>query len=281
MEIALIIALTLLVVAAAAWLLRRSGDTDPPRRPGRWAEPEADATVVLDLEVVDTGSPALARLVHDAADRVLAARADLDHVEVQDRAGRSLGIRTRERSPLREVALPDSLSEPHARRRHGPTPVSTPDDRPRPGPPEAGPIEVPRRSLAARFDLPDVVVGGITDPGRPIEVVRAILAAGGRPAATHGDRLISDDTAVVVVDVRDGAETALTHAFLRIQDSGASRGLVLTLGYVDPEVIRRREAAAAHVRYVGADAIQRMADAVELGIDPLDVAVAPPVLRTR
>jgi hypothetical protein len=281
-EIVLVVVLTVLVVALVAFALGRAR-SDAPRRPapGRWDEAEAGDTVVLDLEVDDPDQPSVRRLVQAAADRVLAARPDLDHVEVVDRDRRLLGRVGRQRPPVRQVALPETLSEPHAARRHGPSPVARPSEALPSRPPDAGPVDTPRRTFAARFDLPDSVVAGLTDPSRPIEVVRAVLAAAGRSPEVHGDRLVVDDTAVVVVDVRDGAEAALTHAFLRVQEAAVARGLVIALGYVDPEAIRRREAAAPHVRYVDADAIQRMADAVGLGADPLGFAPGPPVLRAR
>jgi hypothetical protein len=92
-----------------------------------------------------------------------------------------------------------------------------------------------------------------------------------------GDLLHVGDTAVVVLRPPGPTVTpeALNHAFLRIQQSGASRGLVVALGYLDVNEVRRREMLAPQVLHVGPEGVQRMADAVALGADPLRFAVAP------
>lgn len=51
-------------------------------------------------------------------------------------------------------------------------------------------------------------------------------------------------------------------------------------GRMDPADLGRREFLAPELRHVGARAIQRMADAVSIGADPLAFASAPPVIGT-
>jgi hypothetical protein len=115
----------------------------------------------------------------------------------------------------------------------------------------------------------------VTDPDEPASIVRAILEATGQEVTRNGDLLVCGDSAVAVADVRVDPETALTEAFLRIDATPAKRGIVLRNGYVAPDIVRRREAAARHVRHVGPDGLQRMADAVAAGADPIAFAAGP------
>jgi hypothetical protein len=73
----------------------------------------------------------------------------------------------------------------------------------------------------------------------------------------------------------------LARAYLHAQASGARAGLVILLGFADPEEIARREVAAPHVQHVGSRAIQRMADAVAIGADPLALTAASGTHRPR
>jgi hypothetical protein len=143
-----------------------------------------------------------------------------------------------------------------------------------------GDVHVPDRPFADRFVLTDEVRAAVRDPERPIDLVAAILQVAGRPVERQGDVVVSGDTAVAIVPhLAHGMEDAMTRAFMHIRDTAAERGVVIRLGYVDPDEVRRREGAAPDVRHVTADAIQRMADAVALGGDPIAFAIGPAVRR--
>jgi hypothetical protein len=269
-----------IILAAVLWAWRRaSAAAVPGPRRDAWAggsEPHG-ARVVLDLEGVDPDLPSVQRLVREAAQRVLAKDPDLDEVQVVARDGQVLG-RERRPDPLPPApAIPDALHEPHARPRRGPSPVprdevTHPQHVPDPG------DRVRATPLADRLDLPPDVRRRVREPDDGAGIVAATLEAAGRPVTRDGDLVRSGDVAIVVVDVHGDADRALTHGFLRIQATDAPRGIVIRLGYVDPSLVRRREAMAAHVRHVGPDALQRMADAVAAGADPVAFAAGPAVL---
>jgi hypothetical protein len=267
-------------VAALVWVWQRVSDaaTPGPRRSAWDGDAARTGTrIVLDLPDADPDDAAVQRLVSEAAHRVLARDRELEEVEVVARDGRVLG-RERRPDPLpAETPLPAALREPHPTGRHVPSPVRQPDA----GHPRhvaEPPPEVRYSPLAERLDLPPAVRDRITAPDRAVDVLRAILDAAGRSAVVDGDLVTSDDVAIVVVDTDGDAERALNHGFLRIQATDAPRGMILRLGYVDPRVTRRREAAAPHVRHVGPDALQRMADAVAAGGDPIAFAASPVTL---
>lgn len=270
-----------LVAAVVVWAWRRSAGLGAPGpRRTAWETPRGvtGARVVLDLEGADPDDPAVQRLVRETARERLAADRDVDEVEVVDRAGAVLG-RERRPSPLPpETSIPEALREPHAPTRHGPSPVPPTG----PGHPrhvaEPAP-DVRAAPLADRLELPAAVRERITAPDRATDILRAILETAGRTVDVDGDLLVTGDVAVVVIDPRGDTERALNHGFLRIQGTDASRGLIVRLGYVDPSLTRRREAAAPHVRHVGVDAIQRMADAAAVGADPVAFAAGPVTLR--
>lgn len=269
-----------LLAAALVWGWRRvtAAARPGPRRTAWEGAAAAGTRVVLDLPGADPDDPAVQRLVREAAHRVLAGDRQLDEVEVVARDGALLG-RERRPEPLpADVDLPEQLRAPHASPRHGPSPVPPPD----PGHPryiaEPAP-EVRVAPLAERLDLSPAIRSRITDPDRATDVLRAILEAAGRPVDVDGDLLVSDDVAIAVVDPRGNTERALNHGFLRIESTSAPRGMIVRLGYVDPALTRRREAAAPHVRHVGTDALQRMADAVAAGADPIAFAAGPVTLR--
>jgi hypothetical protein len=269
------------LAAVVIGLLRRARGTGPSPRRGTWEEPETGGVIVLDLEIGDPDDPTVQRLVHDAGRRALVTDPDLASVEVRSRSGVVLATVTRTQPVRPEPTIPDQLHQPTTPRRHSPDPTSptgaTPDARARD---EQVDVHVPDRPFADRFVLPDAVRGTIRDPERAIDVVAAILEVAGRPVDRQGDVVVSDDVAVAIVPhLAHGTEEALTRAFMHLRDTGAARGVVIRLGYVDPNEIRRREAAAPDVRHVTADAIQRMADAVALGGDPIAFAIGPAVRR--
>ncbi|HEX6579303.1 MAG TPA: hypothetical protein VF195_00280 [Actinomycetota bacterium] len=191
--------------------------------------------------------------------------------------------------PPRELTISPELHEPHVRRTHVPNVLgglygSEPAPRPirdRHTPDELTP---PHRDLIDQFDLPEAVRARIRDPDDPIDLVRSILEAAGVHCEIDGDLVRAGESALVIMrtsgDVVIGHE-ALNHAYLRFSRSGAQRGVVIALGFMDPREVKRREMLAPQVLHAGPDAIQRMADAVSLGADPLRFAVAIPVSPGR
>ncbi len=242
------------------------------------------AVLVLDVEGVDRGHPAVERLVRDAAARVFALMPGVEEVEVRARDGALLGTSTRRPPPPKAIHLPEQLFEPHPRPTHGPDLTAHLSEEELPtAPPREGPVqpppapEAPGILLADRFDLPERVRARVRDPGDAVDLVRAILEAGGVAVRLEDGTLRTDDHAVVIAAAATGVigREALNRAFLRVQRTGARRGLVIALGYLDRDDVRRREALAPHVLHAGLDGIQRMADAVAVGADPLRFAVAP------
>jgi len=251
---------------------------------------ERRAVVVLDLDHAgSTGRPA-ERLVHEIATRIFASLPDAQEVEVRARDGSVLGRSTRVVPPPREIWLPEFLHEPHPRRHPGPDlwehlaedepfllppregpAVQSPTPAPRPGPPrESG------RPIVERFDLVPGIRSRVRNPDDARDVVRSILQAGGLDVEVTDDLLQVNELAIVVVRIADGAtHEALNHAYLQIAASGSKRGLVISLGHVDVDEIRRREMLAPHVLHTGFAGVQRMADAVALGADPIRFAVGP------
>jgi hypothetical protein len=274
-DILLTVGATLLVVGVGLWLWRLgSADRSPPPRES-WEQDGVSGTrITLDLEGADQEAPAVQRLVREAAHRVLARDATLDEVEVVDRDGRTLA-RERRPSPLPpSVAVPEALREPHGRGRHGPSPVGASDAGHLTIVPGAAP-EVRSVPLAERYELSPGVRSRLSDPDDGAGLVHAILAEAGRSPTRDGDLVRCGEVAIAVVAVQGDPEQALSHGYLRIEETDAARGIVLRLGFADPVTIRRREAAAPHVRHVGPDAIQRMADAAEAGADPIAFAAGP------
>jgi nucleotide-binding universal stress UspA family protein len=286
MELLTVVVIVLLVVGLLLWGVRSMRAPGPrPPTPGEWhpGEPRSER-VTLDLTAEDPDHPAVQRLVDDAARRALRTNAELESVEVLDREGRLLGRMVRP-GPLPPPAdIPDDLHEPHATRDHTPQVVRGEESpgpaRPLPEPDPGMDLSVPGRPLAEQFDLPTSVRRRVRDPERAVDVVRAILEAAGRPVHVDREVIVTGDTAIAVVaPTNHPVADDLAQAFMRIQATRAARGVVVRLGYADPALIRQREAAAPHVRHVTADGIQRMADAVEAGGDPVEFAVGPVVLR--
>ncbi len=258
------------LVAIVFWLSKRSahGVTPPAPRVG-------DDRVVLDVTVDDPREPAVQRLALDAGRRALAADPEgPSSITVLDRTGRHLVELHRHETAHRVIELPEALHEPHRPHRHVPTPVGhdAADRLPELHHQVTHAAVGPRR-FADRYQLDGRIRRLITDPDDPSDVVRAILIAGGRPAHVSGDLVVSGDTAVTVAAMIDDPEAALSAAVLRLSLSGAPHGIVIRLGYADPRLVRRRDAATPGVELTDANAVQRMADAVHLGVDPLRFAV--------
>ncbi len=286
MEAILIIAVLLLVGAVAVVWWRRTRSPHPPgtdpassraRRSATGAPSGSEATITLDVFASDSDNPAVQRLVRAAASHAFQTSPHLDVVIVLDRLGRWLARVERDQRPSEPSPEPPAEAQPD-RRRTARTPGSTG----RKG--RAGRARdrdsVPRRSLADRFDLPDVVRAHLHQPDDAVDVVRAILEAARLPVEVHDNVIVSGDEAMIVVTEAGGLPSdVLTEAFLRFQKSGASHGVAITLGYVAVRDIQRRQALAPNLRYTGLSAIQRMADAVAVGANPLRFAVDPAIVE--
>ena len=279
MEIMGVVLAVAVALVAAVLIGRRLGRTPPPppARPWETTEP-GGAVVVLDLVPTDPDHPSVQRLVEEAAHRPLTSDPTIEVVEVRDREHRVLG-RVRRPEPLREVTLPDQLHEPRPRPSRTPDPLgrsSTPHPRPSPS---AEPVEVADRPFTERFDLDERIRRAVHDPDDPVDLVRALLSLGGHAPEAHGDLLVAGDVAIVVLgDPGHSLDAALSRAFLRIQQARTPRGIVIHLAWVNPETLHRRELAAPNVKHVGSEAVQRMADAVMVGADPLGFVLGPAVV---
>lgn len=270
-----------LVVLAAAKLVQW---LRPMRRPGTVRRPWPDRAprggrVTLDLVVEDPELPSVRRLVDNAAREALRRDDLLDVVTVVDRSGTAIGT-MRRREPLRQAPeLPHDLFEPRLRGTRGPSAVDTdPEPLPELLPLGSEPVATPRRPFGTRVQLSERARVLLVDPERPADVVRAVLTAAGHRPERHGEVVITDEVAIAIAEGRDDVDAALNRAFVAVRDSGCPRGLVIRVGYADPRLLHRRELATPSIRFVGSEAIQRMADAEALGADPLDFAVGPPVV---
>jgi hypothetical protein len=282
-EVFSVVVVVLLVIALILLLIRLMRGPGPRHTPpGEWRSTEIDTGVVtLDLAVEDPDLPAVQRLVNDVARRTLRASPSLDEVEVRGRDGTVLGRVARPAPLPPPPAIPEALHEPRTARDRTPRPVGSGGGARRlPEPDREIDLTVPGQPIADRFDLPESVRRRVRDPERAIDVVRAILQAAGRPVRMEHGLVVTGDTAIAVVPPSPRAMSeALSDAFMRIQAADVARGVIVRLAYADPELVRHREVAAPHVRHVTADAIQRMADAVEAGGDPVEFAVAPLLLN--
>jgi hypothetical protein len=134
----------------------------------------------------------------------------------------------------------------------------------------------PHRTLADHFELPDGVRKRIRNQEDPVQIVRAILEQAGVPIDVDDNFIHTGDQALVVLRTPLRAAVGsedLSAAFLRFQRSGAKRGVVVTAGTLYTHEMRRREALAPALLHTGPDGIQRMADAVAMGANPLDFVV--------
>jgi hypothetical protein len=279
MDIVGVVLLVVVALGAAVLLGQRLGQQPPAPAPRPWEASEpGGAVVVLDLVPTDPEHPSVRRMVEEAARGPLASDPQLEAVEVRDREDRVLG-RVERPQPLPEISIPEELHQPRAPRPRVPDPLGRSGaPRPHPGGDDES-VEVADRLFADRFELDEDVRGAVRDHDDPVDLVRAILARGGHAPEVHGDLVTSDDVGIVVLpDAGHELDAALSRAFLRIQQARVPRGVVIHLGWVNPETLHRRELAAPHVRHVGAEAIQRMADAVTLGADPVGFILGPAVV---
>ncbi|MDX1660034.1 MAG: hypothetical protein R3343_14545 [Nitriliruptorales bacterium] len=232
--------------------------------------PGPSVTVTLDIAATDADDPSVERLVQDTARRTLRSSPDVEEVVVENRDGVHLATISREQQP-RGPVVTEPLEE---------QPEFSTDERERLAPaPDPGEVPFeppPSGSLADRFDLPPSVHSRLRDPDSAVDLIRAVLEAAGQPAEVQGNVIRSgSDVVVVLGEGSRGGSDARTDAFLKFQASGASRGLVVSFGPVGKKEVERREALEPNLRYVGASAVQRMADAAAVGGDPLTFARDP------
>lgn len=244
-------------------------------RPKPWQEPAVpDANVVVTLPITSgtADDPAVQRLVRDAAARQFAAHAHVETVEVR-RADDVVLDTVRRDEPLRPpVELPDSLHVERNRPRHGPNVTgSTPGPR---TPLDVDPSDFATsdKPFADQFALPETVRARIDDPTSPTAVVAAILDEAGVAHRTEPGLVVAGDNAIVLVGDGSGHTVTsddLARAFLRFESAHVRSGVAVCLGYVNPQELHRRELLAPTLRHAGPEAIQRMADALHLGGDPM------------
>jgi hypothetical protein len=278
-----VVVLTVAAIALAALVaLRPRREVD--RRPAAPEVVGGTSLVILDIEPSDPRAPAVRRLVLDAAVRRFRAVPEAAWVEVLSRSGAPLGRIPRHRQDRPGVAVPATLREPRAAPSRRPDPVAHAYDRLVLGgavsPPEAELPPTERAPLADRFDLPEPVRARLRHRDDPVDLVRAILEGGGIRAEVRDDVLLAGDRAVAVVGASGGGfadPRALNHAYLRLAEATVLEKLVLSLRVLEPVDARRRAALAPDVRYAGPEAVQRMADAVAVGEDPLRFVLATPV----
>lgn len=266
-----------IVAAVAAWFLqgwtpmrtRARTEDAAPRRPameGPWLGPTA--TIRLDVEVADPDAPSAQRLATTAAGKVLRSSPDVDEVVVEDRNGSEVA-RVPRHVPTPGPAPTRPEAETRPARSHG----TWREREFVPGVDQD--VAVGRRPLAERLDLPDGVRARVEDADDAVDVVRAILEAAGREAEVQGAMVRSgNDVVIIAADHSAGTASALSQAFLRFRESGARRGVVVHLGYVDPREVSRRRALAPACHHASAEVLQHMADAVALGGDPIEFALA-------
>lgn len=225
------------LVALVVVALRRSRGVAAP-------SPETGAagrtTVTLDLSIDQQDPEPARRLAGAAAAPLFADDPALEQVEVRDRAGALLAII--ERAEGLELAERDPFDD---------------------------------GSGTDRLVLPAAVRSSLPEDASLVQVVAAILTAAGREVTVDGDVVRVGDRAVVVLEATDA--DALSAAFLRYRASGARTGVVVSRRSVPASEVQRRELLAPDLRYARTGALQRMADALAVGGDPIDFALGPPV----
>jgi hypothetical protein len=270
------------ILVAAFLILRRVRGGPRPFERAAAAPPSApgEAQVTLPVDDVDPQAPAVQRLATEAAHRVLAAQPEIEVIVVLSRPGRLLARVERSPETRAAVDFPTTLLEPHAQRHR--EPGYTPDSEEPVGAPVRFEDEEgrPVPTLIERFDLPDAVRQRVGDPEDLVDIVRAILAAANVQATIDDDVLRYGDEAIIVLPIAPGTAVRpedLNGAYIRFQESGAARGVVVTTGRLNFYDLRRRHALAPALGHAGSDGIQRMADAVAMGADPLAFVVEVPV----
>ena len=266
------------VVVATRRALARAQTPRRERGTARRSVVDTEVTITLDVAAGDPDAPSVTRLVDATASQVLATSPRVETVTVVNRAGTVLGVRERPHDDPVPPRQEPEIREPHRRtfRALGPHTEPRPPSMPTLDLDEEAPTP---RPLAERYELPAAVTDRIQRPDDPVNVVRAILEAAGLPVRVDGEALVSGREAVIVPAVAGHSVTKdlLTRAYLAFQRTGAAQGVVICLGHVSAAECRRRELLAPELRHAGPDAIQRMADAVALGGNPLRFVIEPAI----
>jgi hypothetical protein len=256
--------------------------------------PVREAVVRLDVEGGDPDAPEVQRLVREVAARTFASMPDLEDLVVRGRSGRLLGSSQRPHpAPIPPGGLDPLLAPfPSPSFPRGPRPsehveVASLMD-PRVAPPQLKQVfedttRPKRQPLADLLDLPSGVRDRLGDPDDAVEIVRALVEAAGLPVQVQDDVLLSQGQAIVVLRSRFGEPVTppmLNHAYRRFIQSGASRGVVLSPGFMQFLDVRRREFLDPALLHSGPEGIQRMADAVALGGNPMNFAAGPALIAS-
>jgi hypothetical protein len=285
----------MLVLMAGGYLAARGLRIAPlPQGPrtGTILASEGRADVYLAIGDGTPSSPSVERLVRDAAARAFASMPNLSEVIVRSRNGDVLGQAQRAGTASAAIvsdpvlerfpAHPFGLAHPHR-------PVEPEEDllgqviehvtgapsHPRQAGPERRRV---RPLLTGSLELPAAVREQVAHPDDPVDVVRVLLLSAGLPALVDRDVVASGDRAIVVLGGHVGDPVTpgmLDHAYLRFRESDAARGVVVSPGVMPLGETRRREMLDPSLLHAGLDGIQRMADAVVVGADPIDFAAAP------
>lgn len=269
-------AMAVVAIAAVVGVVVYAANRGKPR-PWQPAEvPDAHSVLTLPLAAGEPSDPAVQRLVHDAAGRQFAAHAHVTSVEVRRSDGVVLGTVNRDERLRPAPDLPDTLHVEHARRRRGPSVTRSTGAPRRPLEIDPSDFATSDKPFADQFDLPDEVRTRIADPESPIEVIGAILTQAGVAHTSEPGVVVAGDTAIVLVGDGSGHTVTsddLAKAFLRYEAAHVGSGVAVCLGYVNPQELHRRELLAPTLRHAGPEAIQRMADALQLGGDPVTFAM--------
>lgn len=263
--------------AYAAWRMRPP-PVDRPVPPARPAEPRITTpvtTLVIDVHAGDPDSPSVRRLVRSLALPIFDRSDEVEEVVVKDREGEVVG-RIHRPAP---APPPQEHPEPPPDLRLHPRTYEPSTGGVTTGPGPAAEDDV-HTDFADHYDLSPSILDQVRDADDPVEVLRAIIESSGRPATVSGPSVLTGEELLIVVPGHRGVVTGdhLTQAYLRFDASRAPRGVAICLGYVDPDELRRREILAPNLRHTGHEAIQRMADAVALGGDPLTFIEGPPAV---
>jgi len=247
-------------------------------RPKPWQAPQvpdAHSVVTLQITTGDPDDPAVQRLVREAAVRQFATFDHVQSVEVRRADDVVLGTVSRDQRLRPPVELPESLRVEHAPRRHGPNVTGTSGVPRRPLDIDPSDFAGSDKPFADQFDLPEEVRARIADPRSPMQVVEAILDQAGVEHRSEPGLVVAGDTAIVLVGDGRGHTVnsdELARAFLRFESAHVRDGVAVCLGYVNPQELHRRELLAPTLRHAGPEAIQRMADALRLGGNPVGFA---------
>lgn len=231
--------------------------------------------IVLDVTADDPDQPAVVRLVSEIAEAALRDDPSIDEVTVRGSDGAVLGRRRRPEPLAPTTPGPGRQPGPARRRVHRPSPVPREDTS---RPPVGEAPDRPGRSFADRFELPAAVTAELTDADDPVELVRALLVAAGRPADVRGELVRTGDHLIAVVGSprsRPVSPEVMSELYLRFRRSGATTGTIISLETQNWEDVRRRELLAPELSHTTTRALQRMADAVALGTDPLALLSGP------